>query len=379
MRASCGGLRSTAAAMNVHLWSPGFTGFGGGITAFSRELALAMIGLGHALRLVGKVDESCTWHGQPLLGAGSMPGPLVTPAFAAGALMSGLWHRPQRIVSTHLNFGPVAHAAKRFANIPYMLVAHGIDVDRNLSKARLDALRAATRVIAVSQWTRRRLLELTGVDDSRIAVLANTFDDTRFGVAARPDCLVERYRLAPGERVVLTVARLDPAERYKGYDKIVEALPAIRAACGGVRFIVAGRGSDRGRIERLAQDVGVEDAVTFAGFVKDEELADHYRLADVFAMPSTGEGFGIVFLEAMACGTPVLAGDADGSVDALDEGRLGRLVPPGSVEAIAAGIVSLLERRGPAWWFDRSALSDAVRRRFGRGVFQERVGTILGA
>jgi glycosyltransferase involved in cell wall biosynthesis len=138
-----------------------------------------------------------------------------------------------------------------------------------------------------------------------------------------------------------------------------------------VRYIVAGKGDDEVRVQSLARELSVEDAVTFAGFVADDELADHYRLADAFAMPSTGEGFGIVFLEALACGTPVLAGNRDGSVDAVDKGRLGRLVDPTDVRQIANGVVELLQRKGPELWFERGALHDAVVARFGSTAFRE--------
>ena len=215
------------------------------------------------------------------------------------------------------------------------------------------------------------MLDLGGIDPARVAVLPNTIDEARFTVSARPERLVKRYNLQADERVVLTVARLDPGEGYKGYDRVMRALPAIQAACGKVRFLLVGKGDDRARLEMIASDLGVERTVTFAGFVPDEELPDHYRLADVFAMPSTGEGFGIVFLEAMACGTPVLAGNRDGSVDALDAGRLGLLVDPGDVSAIANGIIALLSQRGPKWWFERQALHDAVIQRFGRKAFRD--------
>jgi glycosyltransferase involved in cell wall biosynthesis len=276
-----------------------------------------------------------------------------------------------------LNFGPVAHWAKRVFGTSFTLVAHGIDVHSGLSHARVAALRAADRVLAVSSWTRQRVLDLGGIDPARVAVLPNTVDEARFTVGARPEKLAKRYNLQADESVVLTVARLESGEAYKGYDRIVRALPAVQAACGRVRFLLVGKGDDRARLEMMARDLGVEHKVTFAGFVPDEELADHYRLADVFAMPSTGEGFGIVFLEAMACGTPVLAGNRDGSVDALDGGRLGHLVDPNNVDAIANGIIALLKQQGPAWWFDRQALHDAVIQRFGRTAFRETLRKVL--
>ncbi len=129
----------------------------------------------------------------------------------------------------------------------------------------------------------------------------------------------------------------------------------------------------------MAKDLGVAEHVIFAGFVPDEELPDHYRLADVFAMPSTGEGFGIVFLEALACGTPVLAGNRDGSTDALDAGRLGTLVDPLSDEEITDGLSALLQHKGPEWWFDPQHLSKELKATYGRARFREKIADLIGS
>ncbi len=363
----------------VHLWAPGFGGFGGGITAFSRELAQALASRDCDLRLFGKLDVSGTWDGHPLLGADSFPARLQTPTFGLHTLLHALWRRPDWIVSSHLNFGPIAHWAKRIGGCRYALVGHGVDVNADLSPSRLAALRAADLVIVVSAWTRERMIALGGIDPNKIQILPNTYDERRFSVVERPAELVARYGLTPGEKVILTVARLDPGEGYKGYDRVLQALPKICEACGPVRYLIGGKGGDCDRLERIARELGVADRVTFAGFVPDEELADHYRLADVFAMPSTGEGFGIVFLEAMGCGTPVLGGDLDGSVDALDNGRLGLLVDPTSVDDIGVGLISLLRKEGPGMWFDRKQLSAAVHEKYGREAFRKRVAEIFPA
>jgi glycosyltransferase involved in cell wall biosynthesis len=297
--------------------------------------------------------------------------------FAARALTASGRYRPAHIVSTHVNFGPVAQIAKRMFDVPFTLVAHGIDVHPGLPRASLSALRTADRIIAVSSWTRLRVLDLGGIDPQDVVLLPNTFDQERFQPAAKPIDLAHRYGIREGEKVILTVARLASDERYKGYDRIIRALPELQKTCGPIRFVLVGKGEDRTRLEALASVLGVRRLVTFAGFVPDNELADHYRLADVFAMPSTGEGFGIVFLEAMACGTPVVAGNRDGSVDALDNGRLGMLVDPNDVSAIAEGIAAVLRREGPALWFDPHALGTAVTDKFGRSAFRARLSEAL--
>ncbi len=356
--------------MKVHVWAPQFAGFAGGIGAFSRELARGLAELGHEVQLAGKTDVDRSWNGLPLWGAGKVPARARTTAFAAGVFALCRRHRPDLVISTHVNFGPAARVVKRAFGTRVALVAHGVDINEGLSKTRRSAICAADRMIAVSSWTRSRLAALPCINADDVAVLPNTVDCARFSVRPIPEYLIDRYAIMPGERVVLTVARLESDEGYKGCDRLIRALPFIRAQCGAIRYVIAGKGNERAALEQLAHELGVNELVTFAGFVPEDELADHFRLADVYAMPSTGEGFGIVFLEAMACGTPVLGGNADGSVDALAGGELGLLVQPDDVKAIAEGIVGLLRRKGPPLWFDRDLLHDAVSLRFGHEAFR---------
>jgi glycosyltransferase involved in cell wall biosynthesis len=363
--------------MRLHVWAPGFSAFQGGIGQLSQALAAGLRDIGHDCMLLGKIDLPCRWNDFEVWGAGGAPAALRTPRFALGLLAACARDKPDYIVSTHLNFGPAAHLAKRLFGTRYAILVHGIDVHDHLPEKRRAALRAADKVIVISDWTRRRLFASVHVEPQRVEILANTVDEARFCVAEKPRSLIDRYRLAPEERVVLTVARLDSREAYKGYDRVLQALPGIRAACGAVRYVLVGKGDDAGRIEAMTHKLGLERAVTMTGFVPEDELADHYRLADVFAMPSTGEGFGIAFLEALACGTPVLAGDRDGSVDAVDGGKLGRLVDPTDVPSIEAALIALLRREGPEWWFDRKALHAAVIERFGRAAFRRALQRIF--
>jgi phosphatidylinositol alpha-1,6-mannosyltransferase len=136
---------------------------------------------------------------------------------------------------------------------------------------------------------------------------------------------VEQYGLA-GSQVLMTVARLWSGDIYKGVDVTIRALPKILSQFPDVKYLVVGRGDDQPRLAQLAEDLGVAERVVFAGFVPDDLLVAHYRLADAYVMPSR-EGFGIVYLEAMACGVPTVSGNDDGSADPLQDGRVGWRVP----------------------------------------------------
>jgi phosphatidyl-myo-inositol dimannoside synthase len=149
--------------------------------------------------------------------------------------------------------------------------------------------------------------------------------------------LMDRYSVR-GKKVLMTVSRLASDEKYKGHDRVIRALPGVLSKHNEAIYLIVGDGDDRPRIEALVQSSGLTDKVRFAGRVAPEELPDHYRLADLLVMPSTGEGFGIVFLEAMATGIHVLGGDRDGSIDPLADGVLGSMVNPESTNELTSAI-----------------------------------------
>ena len=161
---------------------------------------------------------------------------------------------------------------------------------------------------------------------------------------------------------MLTVGRMDLRERYKGHDRIVAALPGLIAAGHDLIYAIVGEGDDRGRLERLAREKGLEHRIRFLGPIAPDRLVAAYRMADLLVMPSTGEGFGIAFLEAMACGTPALGLSVGGAADALADGELGTTA---TEEELSAAIGRLLSARQA----DPLALSAAVRARFGRDIF----------
>src|SRR5204863_3572114 len=142
----------------------------------------------------------------------------------------------------------------------------------------------------------RRVLAQIVIDPTRVRVLPGTVDP-RFRPGPKPHALLDRYD-ARGKKVLLTVARLSSSERYKGHDRVIRTLPRVLRDHPQTLYLIVGDGDDRARLEALALEFGVAEKVRFAGHIDAELLPDHFRLADVFVMPSTGEGFGIVFLEA---------------------------------------------------------------------------------
>ena len=287
-----------------------------------------------------------------VIGFGNWPGPMRAMAFAVGVIWRAVWiwrlpdDVPTIIISTHVNFAPMGRVVQRLGKIRFCAIGHGIEV-WDVPKANVrKALRAADQLVAVSDFTRQRMARVLEINPDRIEILPNTFDAERFRPGPKPAALLQRYGLAPEQPVILTVARLAATEQYKGYDQVLRALPAVLRQFPQSRYVIVGDGPDRGRVERLSKELRVEERVVFAGYVPNEELAGHYNLCDVFVMPSKGEGFGIVFLEALSCGKPVIAGNKDASVEAVLGGKLGMLVDPDDVAAIANAISRILAATG---------------------------------
>lgn len=363
----------------MYLLAPNILGFKGGIQTYSAFLLKALQNLYPNLNYqvflkhdrISHLDlsnrENCKYHV-----AGLWPLPLRTVIFAAQILGYGIWQKPDLVISTHLNFTIATYWLKRLKGIPYWGIAHGIEA-WNIERSALKlALQEADRIICVSGYTRDRLLKEQNLDPAKVLVLPNTFDASQFQIGPKPQYLIDRYGLTSANSIILTVARLDKKERYKGYDTIIQALPAIREQIPDVHYILVGQGSDRDRIEELVTHLGLQECVTFTGFIPDRELGDHYNLCDVFAMPSKGEGFGIVYLEALACGKPTLGANQDGAIDALDRGELGALVDPDNIEEIAQTIKQILEGNYPnPLLYQPEALRQKVIDRFGFERFQQ--------
>ena len=211
------------------------------------------------------------------------------------------------------------------------------------------ALLAAHHVVVVSRFTASVVADLLGeAGRDRIRLIENGVDISRFRPLPRPPDLVSLYGL-DGCFVFVSVCRL---LEKKGVDQAIRAFVRVVAAFPDSRYLVVGDGPYRGALEALAASCGVAGNVIFAGAVAEDELVDHYVLGDVFVMPNRRlangdtEGFGLVFLEANACGLPVIAGSDGGSIDAVRHGANGLLVDGHAVDAIAAAMLEL--RRDPA-------------------------------
>jgi glycosyltransferase involved in cell wall biosynthesis len=269
----------------------------------------------------------------------------------------------------------------RIFKIPYFTFAYGVDV-WNLNGLKLIGLKHSQGIVTISKYTKGVILEqLKNYSDDRIFMLYPTIVPERFKPGPKPEYLMKRWNINKDDKIILTVARLSKSEQYKGYDKVIIALSHLlnfpTSQLPNFKYILVGSGDDLPRIKSLIRELHLEDYVILPGFVSDDELPDYYNLCDVFVMPSKKEGFGIVFLEALAYGKPVIAGNKDGSRDALLDGKLGILIDPDNVDELAEAIINVLEGKVEPRLLDPDYLKVTVLEHFGFDKFSKRVEEIL--
>lgn len=248
------------------------------------------------------------------------------------------------LICGHINLLPPSALIARFYSIPLILISHGAEVWQRPSNWKGDWMWAAIdRVICVSNFTRKKLLAWSELAAEQVSVIHNAIDLSPYKPGPKPDYLLDRYNLR-GKKVILTVGRLDANERAKGFDQIINLLPKLLGNRPNLAYLIVGTGKDLPRLQNKAKQLGVVDNVVFAGWIEEEEKLDHYRLADAYVMPSRLEGFGYVFLEAMASGLPVVGSKIDGGRDALLNGELGELVDPNDTDELFSAIEFALKK-----------------------------------
>ena len=248
------------------------------------------------------------------------------------------------VICGHINLLPFAWAASRWQRAPLALMIYGIDAWQPHQSGLVSRLAKRTNaVISISQITMDKFLAWATPPTDQRFIMPNAIDLTRYTPGAKSRELLDRYGLN-GKKVIVTLGRLSANERYKGFDEILNLLPSLQHEVPELAYLVMGDGDDRQRLEEKARRLNGAAKVVFTGYVAEEEKLAHYRLADAYVMPSRGEGFGFVFLEAMAAGIPVVASKADGGREAVRDGLLGVVVDPANPEELKVGIQTALQR-----------------------------------
>lgn len=286
----------------------------------------------------------------------------------------------ETIILSHINLLIIAVFIKKISpNKRIILIAHGIEVWRDLSKWKTVFLRKHVKIWAVSSFTAKTLTEKHHINSKSITVLNNCLDPYFELPSAfeKPNYLLERHQIEKQQPILLTISRLSSNELYKGYDSIIASLKNILPSFPDLKYVLAGKCDlkEKKRILELIKKDGLEAQVLLLDFISDDELTDYFRLGDLFIMPSKKEGFGIVFIEAAACGCSVMAGNQDGSTDALLNGDLGMLINPDDLAEMEAAILKFLNNQNRA--LNAKMIQDKCINHFSYTIYKNKVLELL--
>jgi len=307
----------TVAAITVHPT-------GGGIARVS-ELVWRIVddGWGSASQLLTMFDND------------SHPATFAEKARFTASLSSGqVLGRTDWILFTHLALAKIQRAVPERARRRYAVFLHGIEAWNGLTVREKDVLVAAELRLANSFYTAQRVMrahpEIGQVVACPLAI-PSLPTDSRRAVSSEI-----------GPRAVLAVGRMDSAERYKGHDQLIDAWPMVIHRVPDARLIIVGGGDDVTRLREKARNSGAAKSITFTGFVSTQELDNLYSAAAIFALPSRGEGFGLVYLEAMAHRLACIGSIHDAAAEVIVDGETGRLVDQDAPESLPTAISDLL-------------------------------------
>lgn len=260
---------------------------------------------------------------------------------------------PPIVIAAHPNLAiPAAWMQRMSPRLKIIVMAHGVEVWEPLSPARRRALQRANLVLAPSTYTAQKLVEVQRIPQEKICLLPWPLNPEFLHLAENPSAL-PLPKSFPQGRVVMTAARWAASERYKGADELIRAIAQSKVTHPDLHLAVVGGGDDLPRLRDLARDLGIAESIYFLGNVTREELAACFAHSEMFALPSTGEGFGFVFLEAMAFAKPIIAAAAGGATDLIEDSGNGFLVKPRDVASLTQAL-------------DRLLASDSLRAEMGR-------------
>jgi len=285
------------------------------------------------------------------------------------------------VILNHINFSPVGILIKFFnPKCRVWLIAHGIEVWRPLSMIKRAFLnRYCDKIICVSNFTRKQMIDRHRSDPGKCVVLNNVVDPFIKLPDAfdKPEYLLNRYGLGTSNQVVFTLTRLASSEQYKGHEQVIKAVGDLKRAFPNIKYILSGQydSVEEIRIKSLIDKYDVKNEVILTGFLNENELTDHFLLADLFVLPSKKEGFGIVFVEALACGLPVICGNADGSTDAIKEGKLGTAINVDDLTELENTIIKYLN--APLTLNSRKKLQRECLLHFGEEYYEKNLQKML--
>jgi len=261
-------------------------------------------------------------------------------------LIKNIFVKHDLIICGHINLLPLAFIATFFHKCPIILIVYGIEVWEKpkfsfIIKKIIDRI---DKIVTISKFTQNKMNKWLDTVDDKYYLLPNSIDVNDYGIKHKNLKLIKKHKLE-NKQIIFTLCRLSEFERYKGIDEVLDILNILLLDFPNLVYIIGGEGIDRIRLEKKVNDLNLTKAVLFVGYINEKEKADFFRLANIYVMPGYGEGFGFVYLEAIACGLRVIASSLDGSIEAVRFGLIGEYVNPNNKQELVNLIIKLLNNK----------------------------------
>lgn len=238
----------------------------------------------------------------------------------------------------HVNFATLIWGCRvLFAKSSIISLAYGIEVWERRAWLRRIGMTQSDRILAISNFTRERMIQANDIAPDKFRLLYNCFDpnlEHKIGTNGAKGLKLRHPNL-------ITVSRISMEDRHKGHETIIRAIVEVRKQFPDLQYYIIGKGDLVAELQALVTSLNLDDNVHFLGFVSDEDLISIYEQCDLYVMPSSKEGFGYVFAEAMAYGKAVVAGNIDATVEVVRDQETGLLVDPANHQELAAAITLL--------------------------------------
>lgn len=288
-----------------------------------------------------------------------------------------VFHRPDFIFLTNLNYSPLGFFANKFLNLPYSITFYGIEAHNIKKYFHRRAVKRAQYIIKVFEETGRNVIKQFPEVKNKIISIPNSVEGTRFIIKPKREDLIQKFGLK-NAKIILTIGRMSILDgENKGYKRVIQAMLDVLKNIPETRYLLAGTGDDVPQVKKLIGELGLEDKVILTGAVSDEDMVDFYNLADIFVLPSKNEGFpAMVLLESLACGVPVVGGAQPGAKELFDE-KYGLIVEPDNIQDIGKAIVKVLRREVPGNILDREWLRKTILEEYGLEAYRRAVKKAL--
>lgn len=275
----------------------------------------------------------------------------------------------------HVNFSFLANLIPGLSKEKKAYLAvYGIDAWKKLSFLHKLGISKINKILSISRFTQQEMERFNDVPSNKFYILPPSLDPV---YACNDQNLYTREDLnLPKGKIILTVSRLNPLESYKNIDMVINAMPMILKEVSDAFYIIVGEGEDCCRLKKLAKDIEVSDKVIFVGHVSDKFLSSYYNCCDVFVLPSGGEGFGIVFLEAMYHSKSCIGAYASAIPEVISDGKTGFLVKPNDIKNLADAIIKLLKDDNLRLLMGEAG-KEKLEKEFSFEVFQNKLESLI--